>query len=467
MRRASRAGLEMQADGEAREEPRAERPGSRGGVRERLFEERVHLDVEHRELGSGPGEAQDRIRERMAAPPPREADGFAEGRVRAGGIAHAAQRLAEPRQCGEPRPLVVGDGQGREHTLEVTHRLLEGQESQRAYPGLAPVADGLRRVRRLCRFEEVVRQGGEPLLVRRPRRLEGLGDGSVEGAPRSGGEALVERLAQQCVRERVAPQRARDLPQQAEREGRAESLEESAGGLLQHEGQRSELERSAHHCGRLEQAERRRSQGLEALAQQLLRARRDGGTEPAVRGDPRASRRQQLRQLDHEERVPLRHRRARARRRRRRALARGDPSGAARPRRARDLRGARSFRGAARPRAAQPASRLPAARRRAAWRPRGAASSRARVPGTRGAEAIPRRPSAGRRSRGGGDGREPPRRARGRRGRRARSAPARGGRRAPERLRVRGAAGAPPRSPRRERPTPRPRSSRAPAPAGQ
>ena len=245
-----------------------------------------------------------------AAPPRRRARSTASRKAASApaGSPDAAQRFAEARQRGEPRALVAGDGQGREHALEVTHRLLEGQQSERAYPGLAPVADGLRRVRRLRRFEEVVRQGGEPLLVGRPRRLEGLGDGSVEGAPRGGGEALVERLAQECVGERVAPQGARDLPQQAEREGRAEGLEKRAGRLLQHPGQRSELERSAHHRGRLEQAQRRRSQGLEALAQQLLRARRDGGTEPAVRGGTRAPRRQELRQLDHEERVPLGHR---------------------------------------------------------------------------------------------------------------------------------------------------------------
>lgn len=84
--------------------------------------------------------------------------------------------------------------------------------------------------------EPAVRQGREPLVVGGRLDFEGLGDGSVERAPRAGGEALVESVSQQRVGEGIATQRGRNLPDQSQGEGCAECVEERAGRRLERPG---------------------------------------------------------------------------------------------------------------------------------------------------------------------------------------------------------------------------------------
>lgn len=132
------------------------------------------------------------------------------------------QRVAQSRQRAQARAVVFEPCKRGQRALEVEHRLLVRQQSQRALARLAAVARGLGRIAELRGFEEVVRERGQPLVAAGLRELERGSDRAVQRDALHRRQLVVERLAHQRMREREPAQRAGQLAHQTQPKRRGE-----------------------------------------------------------------------------------------------------------------------------------------------------------------------------------------------------------------------------------------------------
>ena len=224
----------VEAHGEARHDPRAERavPGVEGG--ERLLEERDLVRLVQPEDEARAAVRESRPREQLGrAEPLRPLRRLADGLLRHLDVARPAPGLAEPEEEVDALGLVgrlIG-GQQIERGLVLPRALLVGELGERAIGRAPRVRDRLAGVASvLGRLREVVGELRQvPLRLGAMEGLEDLADLAVETHPLRGPELLVERVAHERVREAVAPDRFGNLAHDARRDRLVEQLEQALG----------------------------------------------------------------------------------------------------------------------------------------------------------------------------------------------------------------------------------------------
>ncbi len=195
---------------------------------------------------------------------------------------------------------------GLQRALEVLGGLLVGDERERALARADGVVDRLGQLARRRRDEEVVRELGDARLgIGGVELLQDEADLAVQQPAALRAEVVVERLADQPVREAVRAERRRPLGDHAAVDGLAERVVELAGVAAADALQRVDAKLAPDHRRGVEQLERAVGQRLEAVADRLAHAVGDphgGDLRGVVEAPLRA---QQPHDLVDEERVAL------------------------------------------------------------------------------------------------------------------------------------------------------------------
>jgi hypothetical protein len=201
--------------------------------------------------------------------------GGAEGLDRLQGGAAPVARLAE-REVGLRAPADVVDAQldGRP---QVRRRLLMGQGRGGRVGRQEAVLDGPRGPAERRGRREVVGEVGEVARrARRRRRLERLGHAEVQLGAAQRADAVVERAADELVREAIGQAAARDLLDDPARHGLVERR--GHGGVVERRRAQEEveLELAAGHGGELEELGGGRAEAQQPLADDIANALRRG-----------------------------------------------------------------------------------------------------------------------------------------------------------------------------------------------
>ncbi|HLK10699.1 MAG TPA: hypothetical protein VKW76_04925 [Candidatus Binatia bacterium] len=165
-------------------------------------------------------------------------------------------------QQEEPRTRRLGPTPGREHRqrpFAVPRRLLRREERERPLGGARGATDGaLRVVGAGHGLAEVMGERGKMWFeVRSVQALDRLGRLAMEAQPLGRSQLLVERVADQRVRESVAAGRARHRNEQPGGDGGGEAVEKLPGRQGRETGEDRQLE--------VDTQQRREPQGLPHL----------------------------------------------------------------------------------------------------------------------------------------------------------------------------------------------------------
>ena len=293
--------------GEPREQPHPHAAVARLDGGERLLEQRHEATVAS---GARPDEppavAEGRAREPLAQLfAPSDLGRAPEALLRPVAVARAHLRVAH-REEQVAADLLVHRVQPVEqlqaHPVQA-HRLLVGQRGPRPIAGHDRVAQGLVRVAALRALEEVVRELGRVRLgIRRVDPFEHLPDPAVRPGAPAGRKLLVERIANEAVREPKPPADLGDLDDHVGGQSRVQDVERLVAGDPP-EGEQGELaadDRCAH-----EQVGTGLGQVGQALRDHLPDGRRDRGAPGVLEADQPPLGREQPDHLLDEQRVAL------------------------------------------------------------------------------------------------------------------------------------------------------------------
>ena len=260
----------VEGDGQAHEQPRAQRAAVGAQPLERLLEHGHEVVVDHARREAEAAQAERGAGQQAGvAHAPRELDRGQQRRP--GGVAARLHlRLAaQEQQLAAQR--VVGLGQqveGGEGGVEEVGGALVGQRGQRLVPGAMRMLERLGRIADRGCLDEVVRQlglaGGGP--------FERLAHGGVQAGAAGGGQVAVERLADEAVDEAERAGRTRRLLQQLHGERLVEALQEVGTADPGRALERGELELAALDRGHLERIEDLRTQRQQAPADGVAHA---------------------------------------------------------------------------------------------------------------------------------------------------------------------------------------------------
>src|SRR4051812_17984210 len=262
-------------DGEADEQPRAQRAVGRVDGRERLLEHRDELVVDDAGGEAEAAEAQGRPAEEVrVAEAAAELEGLEQaraGRVLAG--VHLRLAAREHQLAATLLVGLAGEVERPQRGVEEVGGLLVGERAQRLVARPFGVVQRAALVAGRRRLDEVVGELEQPGAARSgPGALERLADRAVQPRAADGAQIVVERLADQSVGEAEGAGLARRLVEQVQGERLVEALEQlgppDAGGALE----RGDAEPAAGDGGDLERLARRRAQRLEAAADRVAHA---------------------------------------------------------------------------------------------------------------------------------------------------------------------------------------------------
>ncbi len=280
-------GREVERLGEPPEEVRAQRRVGHGRRGESLLEETHEGVVDRARLGARVAEAERGAREQLAgAEVPGRGGG---GEERGTRLAHRACRalgLAAQEEQPDPRGLrSTPRGERPQRCLAVPHRLLGGEERERP-PGRAlRVPDGaLDVVDTGHGLEGMVGERGKLGLAGGPVQVLDRQHCLAMAAQALGrAELLVERVADEPVREPVAARRPRSGDQHPGRNRRAEPIEELLGRRAGEPHEHRQLELDAEDRREAQHLPHRRCERCAARADRLADA--GGKRQPAARPD--------------------------------------------------------------------------------------------------------------------------------------------------------------------------------------